>query len=224
MSITSWLEQRRSTWLVVGPWQAALVSADGAPVTVLGPGRHRVPAEAWTELVELREQAGELGLQEIPAADGIGVKVSLMYRWQVTDPLLFRQATGEPERALHQSLQVALRELTATIAVEQVAETLRSTAGPALVSAVRPAMERYGIALLSVDVRDVLLPAEVRVAQTAVLTARLSGQAKLEAARGETAALRALANAAAMLAENPALAQLRLVQELPVGSTVELRP
>ena len=47
-------------------------------------------------------------------------------------------------------------------------------------------------------------------------------QAQLEAARAETAALRALANGAQLLDDHPALAQLRIVQSLPMGATVEL--
>jgi len=41
-------------------------------------------------------------------------------------------------------------------------------------------------------------------------------------ARAETAALRALANAGKLLDAHPALAQLRLVQQIPYGSRVVL--
>ena len=57
-----------------------------------------------------------------------------------------------------------------------------------------------------------------------VLVARAHGIAALERARGETAALRNLANAARMAADNPALIQLRLLQQLEAstGHTVVL--
>jgi len=48
------------------------------------------------------------------------------------------------------------------------------------------------------------------------------GAAQLESARAETAALRALANAGKLLDAHPALAQLRLVQQIPCGSRVVL--
>lgn len=51
-------------------------------------------------------------------------------------------------------------------------------------------------------------------------TARSQGQAKLEAARAETAALRSLANAAKLLDDHPALARLRLVQAAPYGTKI----
>jgi len=47
-----------------------------------------------------------------------------------------------------------------------------------------------------------------------VLKAKQEGQAALERARGESAALRNLANAARVLEGNPALMNLRLMQSL----------
>jgi len=44
--------------------------------------------------------------------------------------------------------------------------------------------------------------------------ARKEGEAALERARGETAALRSLANAARMLQDNPQLMQLRMLQAM----------
>ena len=73
-----------------------------------------------------------------------------------------------------------------------------------------------------VVVKDVILPGDLRAAYAELVSARTRGQAQLEAARAETAALRSLANGAKLLDEHPALARLRLVQALPPGSTVEL--
>ena len=59
-----------------------------------------------------------------------------------------------------------------------------------------------------------LVPADLKRAQAQVLIARADGLAALERARGETAALRNLANAARLLSDNPVLLQLRLFQQL----------
>jgi hypothetical protein len=57
-----------------------------------------------------------------------------------------------------------------------------------------------------------------------VIAARHEGAAALERARGETAALRSLANAGRMVGDNPGLLSLRVVQELSArgGNTVVL--
>jgi len=54
-----------------------------------------------------------------------------------------------------------------------------------------------------------------------VLKAKQEGQAALERARGESAALRNLANAARLLESNPALQNLRLIQSISsAGNTL----
>ncbi len=55
-----------------------------------------------------------------------------------------------------------------------------------------------------------------------LVTARQRGQVQLETARAETAALRPMANAAKLLDDHPALAQLRLIQAAPPGTTIVL--
>ena len=83
-------------------------------------------------------------------------------------------------------------------------------------------LARLGVELLSVDVRDLMLPAELKRAFAGVVAARKDGEIALERARGETAALRNLANAGRMLEDNPGLVQLRLLQEIggSTGNTV----
>ena len=84
-------------------------------------------------------------------------------------------------------------------------------------SGVGAAAEAVGVAIDSLALRDVMVPAELRRAAADVVTARTQGQAVLERARSEVAATRALANAARMIAEQPALLQLRTLQAVEAG-------
>lgn len=79
-----------------------------------------------------------------------------------------------------------------------------------------------GLRVEQVELKDIVLPADLRRAQAQVLIARADGEAALERARGETAALRSLANAARLATDQPALLQLRLLQQLAAttGHTV----
>ena len=69
-----------------------------------------------------------------------------------------------------------------------------------------------------------MLPGDLKRIFAQEVAARKEGLAALERARGETAALRNLANAARMIEDNPALMQLRLLQQLGTtgGNTVVL--
>jgi biotin carboxylase len=57
-----------------------------------------------------------------------------------------------------------------------------------------------------------MFPGEMKKAFSQVVKAQKEGQAALERARGETAALRNLANAARIMDDNPNLMQLRALQ------------
>ena len=81
-----------------------------------------------------------------------------------------------------------------------------------------PDLQATGVELADLELRDVVLPADLKKAQAQVLLARAEGEAALERARGETAALRALANAARLTADNPALYQLRVLQQLAASA------
>jgi regulator of protease activity HflC (stomatin/prohibitin superfamily) len=69
-----------------------------------------------------------------------------------------------------------------------------------------------------------MVPATARRAFSQVVKAQKEGQAALERARGETAALRRLANAAKMIEDNPNLLQLRALQSIAdsTGNTLPL--
>ena len=98
--------------------------------------------------------------------------------------------------------------------------------GSQLLARVQPEAAKIGVNVLAIEVKDVMLPADLKRAFGEVLKAKQEGQAALERARGESAALRNLANAARVLEGNPALMNLRLMQSLSAaqnaGSTLVL--
>ena len=81
-----------------------------------------------------------------------------------------------------------------------------------------PKIANLGLKLISVDLKDIMFPGKLKELFAQVVGARKEGLAALEKAKGETAALRNLANAAKMLEGNPNLMQLRLVQALGEAS------
>ncbi len=109
------------------------------------------------------------------------------------------------------------------IAVETLLQQ-RPDLGMQLLARVQPDMVKIGLEVLAVEVKDLALPNDLKRVFADVLKARQEGLAALERARGESAALRNLANAARLLEGNPALMNLRLMQSLAsaqqAGSTL----
>jgi regulator of protease activity HflC (stomatin/prohibitin superfamily) len=201
----------------------AVEYVDGAFTRVVGPGRHSRP---WRRVsyrwVGVREQLMPMPPQEVLTSDGLTVRVSVSFRWAVADPRAFVEISVDPTASVYLAIQVALRDALAEVEVAYAVRLVRQEVGDHLVDAARRAGSEVGVEVRDVVVKDVMLPFEVREAVAELVTARTRGQAQLEKARAETAALRSLANAARMLDDHPALAQLRLVQALPAGATVTL--
>jgi regulator of protease activity HflC (stomatin/prohibitin superfamily) len=98
----------------------------------------------------------------------------------------------------------------------------RSTIDAFLLERCAPEIKEFGIELNYATIRDITFPGELKKVFAQSVAARKEGLAALERARGETAALRNLANAAALIRDNPALLQLRAIQAVSEGSGATL--
>ncbi len=210
--------------VVVRQWESVLVYRDGCFVAPLGPGRHRLRA-GRRELfrVDLRTRLLGLPGQELLTSDGLTVKVSLAVRVRVVDPRLSVEAVQDGDAEVYSALQVALRNVVAPRTLDEVLAD-RDVLGAAVGELAAPAVVAVGRSLEGVAVKDVMVPGELRLAALRVLTAKQEGFASLERARGETAALRSLANAAKLAQDNPSLLALRTLRAIETGgATVVLR-
>jgi regulator of protease activity HflC (stomatin/prohibitin superfamily) len=161
--------------------------------------------------------------QEVPTSDGVPLKVSIAARHVVGDAVTTVLADQDHRRALYLVLQLALRDAIAKRSLEE-ALTSRSAIGQELMEQCAPEATKLGLELLAVAVRDVMLPGELKRAYASVLAARKEGEATLERARGETAALRNLANAGKLVDDSPGLLRLRAIQQVgqSSGNTIML--
>jgi regulator of protease activity HflC (stomatin/prohibitin superfamily) len=155
--------------------------------------------------------------QEVLASDGVAVKVSLAARYVVGDPAAAIIRDADYRRTLYLLLQLALRDAIATRTLDE-ALAARREIGPEVREACVGPLSTIGVELLEVDVRDVMLPGDLKRAFTAVIAARKDGEVALERARAETASLRALANAGRLVDDNPGMLQLRILQEIGESS------
>lgn len=208
---------RRGRRFTVAQWERGVLLRNGTVAAVLGGGAHRRWGRGFAlRRVDTRPWIVQVPTQEVPTADGLTVKVTVVAKARVVDPVAFVTATQDAFSALYLVVQIATREAVAATTVEQLVAA-RVELGDALTAAVR-GVDELGVVLERVELKDVVLSAELKKAQAEVLVARAQGLAALERARGETAALRNLANAAGLLRDNPALLQLRLVQQLAATS------
>ena len=189
----------------------------GVADRVLAPGLHwlrRRSDRIWMEVAN--PQVLVVPSQEVLTADGVTVRATVSYVAEITDPMAALRA-GDWRSRLHLEVQLALRAgVTASPLEELVAA--RSALDAPVFEAVAPIAAEIGVVVDKLVLRDLVVPGEQRKLLAEVVAAKLAGQASLERARAETAALRSLANAASMVRDNPALYQLRLLQEISASS------
>ena len=159
--------------------------------------------------------------QEVLTSDGVAAKISLVARYEVGDPVAALTRDAAWARTMYLLFQLALRDAVTSRKMDQTLAARREL-GPEIREAAAGRLAAIGIELLEVEVRDVMLPGELKRSYASVLVARKEGEAALERARAETAALRSLANAGRTVADNPGLLQLRILQEIggSSGNTV----
>ena len=196
-----------------------LLYHNGRFVEALGPGRHiRWGRHFALQAQDTRKATLTVATQEILTADNVSLKFSVMVSYQVADPVKAVHETQSWQADLYNAAQLALRTVVSGLAVETLI-TQRTAIGAQLLPLMQPDAAKIGINVLTVEVKDAILPAELKRAFAETLKAKQEGQAALERARGETAALRSLANAARVLEGNPALMNLRLVQSLTAAQS-----
>jgi regulator of protease activity HflC (stomatin/prohibitin superfamily) len=161
--------------------------------------------------------------QEVLSSDGVAIKVSVLAIYRVVDPKAAVLGIDDFAGAVHAQLQLALRAVVAGSTAEDLLQK-RNEIPSQLLAIAAPPLLQLGLELQTASLRDLTLPGDLKKIFSQVVRARQDGLAALEKARGETAALRNLANAAQMIQRNPQLLQLRLLQvlEQQPGHTVVL--
>jgi regulator of protease activity HflC (stomatin/prohibitin superfamily) len=208
--------------MTVEAGQCALVYRDGTLSRVLRSGTHRLYGAVSIVAIDLRERLVTLAPQEVLTTDAVSLRVTVALRIVVTDAVAYVEKADDPVAGVYLAAQIALRDIAVGLTAEEVMRRSTRIDAAAIRDAARDAGARTGIDVLDAYVKDVIVPAEIRTAAMQLVTAKTRGAAQLEAARAQTAALRALANAGKLLDAHPALAQLQLVQQMPYGSRVVL--
>ena len=174
--------------------------------------------------IDIRSTFVSITGQEVLSADGVTLKVSLAAKYQVIDPETAVHTIEDYQAALYLELQLALRQRIGSTPIDELLKN-RHEFGQRVLEQTTAKAEAIGVQLQLAEVKDIMFPGDLKKIFAQVVQARQEGLASLERARGETAALRNLGNAASMLQRNPALMQLRLLQTMgeSSGHTVVLQ-
>ena len=200
----------------VEPHQTALLVRDGQISESLSEGRYaywRAAGRLEVRVIDRREQVLDVAGQEIMTNDKVTLRVNLLVTYAVTDPRKAATLTKDPEQALYRDAQLALRAAIGTRKLETLL-TNKDAIGNELRTAMVKRAEHLGIDVLTVGLKDIILPGDMKVLLNRVIEAEKEAEANLIRRREETATVRSQLNTAKLLAENPHLARERELELL----------
>lgn len=214
----------RRARLVVPEGHVGLLYRDGRLVRELAPGGHfsgSLLAQERLCNVPLYPRAEGPMVIEVMSADRFAFRLHVALIVRIAEPRLWAEqqpigADGFSPYGFGSGFPMLQSGLSALVGAKVAACKLDDLLGtPALaVEGLQSALAPYlpGAEASEIIVTALVLPPEIRKMLSEVERARLEGQAALERARAEQAAMRALANAARLLDNNPNLARLRMLQ------------
>ena len=222
----------RAIWRFLRPVRVVLLEhqrgvqySDGKLKGVLEPGVYWSTSRRQIFPVDVRPQLHQVPGQEILTSDAIAVKVSASIEYAIIDPIKMLNGSTNLVALVYSKAQLSLREAVGELSLDDLLAG-REAISVRLVGLLTPAMVELGLELKSARILDFMLPSDIRRAYGLAVTAKKEGVAALERARGETAALRSLANAARTMQDHPGLLQLRAVQAIEASkgnATLELK-
>ncbi len=200
--------------ITIFEYERGLKYVKGRFKQVLGAGQYWLWAFGNTTIrkVDMRPQYLSVPGQAVLTADGVGLKISLTAVYEISDPAMAINQVADYRQGLYLTVQTGLRELIGTVAMDDLLGN--TELNQRLLDTTASQVTSLGLRLINLSIRDLMLPGELKKLYAQIVQARQEGLAQLERARGETAALRSLANAARLTNKNPTLLQLRLLQAL----------
>jgi regulator of protease activity HflC (stomatin/prohibitin superfamily) len=210
--------------IVIYEHERGLQYRNGIFLRVLEPGPHVYFGPGnYVRKMDVRPRFVTISGQEVLSSDNVGIRVSLAVQYQVQDPHKAVSNALDYEAAVYLLLQVQLRDLVGAVSMDELLSK-RKEIGQALLDGLRDRAAGLGLVVELASIKDIMFPGELKNIYAQVVNARNEGLAALERARGESAALRNLANSAKLLETNPGLLQLRIIQavEAKTGNTIVL--
>ena len=203
-----------SSLRVLREYQRGVVFQLGRFWKVKGPGLVvLIPGIQQMVRVELRTVTMDVPAQDVITRDNVSIKVSAVLYFRVIDP---NRAITEVQNYLFATSQFAQVTLRSTCGQALLDELLaeREKINTRIQEILNSQTEPWGIKVVLVELKDIDLPQEMQRAMAKQAEAERERRAKIIHAEGEFQASQKLADAAEIIAQQPAAMHLRFLQSL----------
>jgi regulator of protease activity HflC (stomatin/prohibitin superfamily) len=205
----------------VEPHHQGVLFIDGEFVATLPPGRYafwKNVAQVKFVQEDLREAMFDVSGQDIMTADKVTLRMNAVVTYRVVDARMAVSMADDAKQALYREAQLALRAVVGARELDTFL-TDKDAVATELAEIVGPRARAFGLELIAVGIRDIILPGEMKDLMNRVTEAKKAAEANLIVRREETAAMRSQANTARLLQDNPTLMRLRELEVLEKVAT-----
>lgn len=150
--------------------------------------------------------------------DKVTLRLNAVVTYRVADAHKALSAADDARQALYREAQLALRAVIGARELDQFLADKDAVASE-LEVIVRQRVVASGLEVISLGIRDVILPGDMKDLMNKVTEAKKAAEANLIARREETAAMRSQVNTAKLLEGNPTLMRLRELEVLEKVAT-----
>jgi regulator of protease activity HflC (stomatin/prohibitin superfamily) len=199
---------------VLREYERAVVFRLGRYVGTRGPGLIiLIPFIERMVKISLRTIAMDVPPQDVITRDNVSVQVNAVLYFRVVEP---ERAVIDVENFLFATSQMAQTTLRSVVGQAELDELLskRDKLNTQVQSILDEATDPWGIKVMTVEMKDVDLPMEMKRAMAKQAEAERERRAKVIHADGEFQASERLSDAAAIIEKHPTALQLRYLQAL----------
>lgn len=195
---------------IVLEWEKAVVMRFGRFNRVAGPGIvFTIPIiEFYTVRIDQRVASVYFGAEETLTKDLVPVNVDAILFWMVFDPEKAAVEVEDYVTAVSWVAQTSMREAIGRISVAELA-TRREQLDDELKDRIEQKLSPWGIDIIDVEVRDIVIPKELQKAMAAEAVAERKRNARIVLAEAEQDISAMLADASESYDANDAAMRLR---------------
>jgi regulator of protease activity HflC (stomatin/prohibitin superfamily) len=196
--------------LMARQWERAVVLRLGKLKGVHGPGMFLIvpfvdEVSVW---IDQRIQTTEFNAEQALSRDTVPVDVDAVIFWQIHDPERAALEITDYRSAIERVAQTSLREMVGSSLLSSLLSD-RKHSDQVLLGEIGRKTSEWGVTAISVEIRDISVPAALQDAMSREAQAQREGAARIHLGQAELAVAQKFVEAAEIYAKSPAALQLR---------------
>ncbi|MCI8425252.1 MAG: slipin family protein [Adlercreutzia sp.] len=195
---------------VAQEWERVVVLRLGRFHKVVGPGAFAaVPfIDSVAARIDTRMQTTRFGAEETLTSDLVPVDVDAVLFWCCWEPKKAATEVANYQAAVSWAAQTAMRDVIGRISLKEIT-TQREELDAELQKRIEEKSEAWGISVVAVEIRDIVLPKDLQDAMSREAQAERERDARIVLAEAERDISEMFASASNVYAENATALQLR---------------